>query len=152
MALREQIQSDMKDALRAHDSARLNAIRMLWSAVKQKEVDERVTADDAIITALIAKAVKEHRDSVAQYEKGGRQDLVDKENFEIKVLTGYLPKPLTEDEVKAVIDEAIAKTGASGLAGMGRVMGAVKPRLTGRTDMSRVSALVRERLTAGKQA
>lgn len=148
MALRDQIQSDMKDALRAHDSAKLNAIRMLWSAVKQKEVDERVTADDALITSIIAKSVKEHRDSAEQYAKGGRDDLVSKENFEIEVLSAYLPKQLTEAEVAEIIDQAIAETGASGMAGMGKVMGAVKPKLAGRTDMGKVSALVRARLTA----
>lgn len=148
MALRDQIQSDMKDAMRAHDTARLNAIRMLWSSVKQKEVDERLTADDALITSIIVKAVKEHKDSAEQYGKGGREDLVEKENFEIGVLSAYLPKQLSEKEVEAIIDEAIAATGAAGMAGMGKVMSAVKPKLAGRTDMSRVSALVKSRLAA----
>jgi len=148
MALREQIQSDMKDALRARDSARLNAIRMLWSAVKQKEVDERVTADDAMIISIIVKAVKEHRDSVEQYARGGREDLVEKEKFEIGVLSAYLPQQLSEDEVRGVVDEVIAQTGASGMSAMGRVMGAVKVKVAGRADMSRVSALVREKLAA----
>ena len=148
MALRDQIQSDMKDAMRAHDTARLNAIRMMWSSVKQKEVDERLTADDALITSIIVKAVKEHKDSAEQYGKGGREDLVEKENFEIGVLSAYLPKQLSEKEVEAIIDEAIAATGAAGMAGMGKVMSAVKPKLAGRTDMSRVSALVKSRLAA----
>ena len=148
MALRDQIQSDMKAAMRAKDAAKLNAIRMLWSAVKQKEVDERVTADDALITNIIVKAVKEHKDSAEQYGKGGREDLVEKENFEIGVLSAYLPKQLSEEEVAAIIDEAIEATGAAGMAGMGKVMGAVKPKLAGRTDMSKVSALVKARLAA----
>lgn len=148
MALRDQIQSDMKAAMRAKDAAKLNAIRMLWSAVKQKEVDERVTADDALITNIIVKAVKEHKDSAEQYSKGGREDLVEKENFEIGVLSAYLPKQLSEEEVAAIIDEAILATGAAGMAGMGKVMGAVKPKLAGRTDMSKVSALVKARLAA----
>ena len=148
MALRDQIQSDMKAAMRAKDAAKLNAIRMLWSAVKQKEVDDRVTADDALITGIIVKAVKEHKDSAEQYGKGGREDLVEKENFEIGVLSAYLPKQLSEEEVAAIIDEAIQATGAAGMAGMGKVMGAVKPKLAGRTDMSKVSALVKARLAA----
>lgn len=148
MALRDQIQSDMKAAMRAKDAAKLNAIRMLWSAVKQKEVDERVTADDALITSIIVKAVKEHKDSAEQYGKGGREDLVEKENFEIGVLSAYLPKQLSEEEVAAIIDEVIEATGAAGMAGMGKVMGAVKPKLAGRTDMSKVSALVKARLAA----
>lgn len=148
MALRDQIQSDMKAAMRAKDAAKLNAIRMLWSAVKQKEVDDRVTADDALITGIIVKAVKEHKDSAEQYGKGGREDLVEKENFEIGVLSAYLPKQLSEEEVAAIIDEAIQATGAAGMAGMGKVMGAVKPKLAGRTDMSKVSALVKARLVA----
>lgn len=148
MALRDQIQSDMKAAMRAKDAAKLNAIRMLWSAVKQKEVDDRVTADDALITGIIVKAVKEHKDSAEQYGKGGREDLVEKENFEIGVLSAYLPKQLSEEEVAAIIDEAIKATGAAGMAGMGKVMGAVKPKLAGRTDMSKVSALVKARLAA----
>ena len=149
MTLREQIQADMKAALRAHDSERLNAIRMLWAAVKQKEVDERITADDAQITGIIVKAIKERRDAIALYAQGGRQDLVDKEQKEADVLSGYLPKALSDEEVNAVIDEAIAQGGASGMAAMGKVMAAVKPKLAGRADMSRVSAAVRARL-AGK--
>ena len=104
MTLREQIQSDMKDAMRAHDAAKLSAIRMLWSSVKQKEVDERITADDSVITAIIAKAVKERHDSIEQYRKGGREDLAAKEQSEIDVFTAYLPKPLSEEEINQGID------------------------------------------------
>ena len=143
MTLREQIQSDMKDAMRAHDAAKLNAIRMLWSSVKQKEVDERITADDSVITA---KAVKERHDSIEQYRKGGREDLAAKEQGEIDVFTAYLPKPLSEEEINQVIDEAIANAGVSGMAAMGKVMGLVKPKLTGRADMSKVSAAIRAKL------
>ncbi|MCI5850162.1 MAG: GatB/YqeY domain-containing protein [Sutterellaceae bacterium] len=146
MTLREKIQSDMKDALRAHDAAKLSAIRMLWSAVKQKEVDERITADDKVIVAIIAKAVKEREDSVEQYRKGGREDLASKELHEKEIFEAYLPKQLSEEEVAKVIDEAIAATGAAGMAGMGKVMGYVKPKLMGRADMGRVSAAVRAKL------
>ena len=146
MTLREKIQSDMKDALRAHDAAKLSAIRMLWSAVKQKEVDERITADDKVIVAIIAKAVKEREDSVEQYRKGGREDLASKELHEKEICEAYLPKQLSEEEVAKVIDEAIAATGAAGMAGMGKVMGYVKPKLMGRADMGRVSAAVRAKL------
>ena len=145
MTLREQIQSDMKDAMRAHDAAKLSAIRMLWSSVK-KEVDERITADDSVITAIIAKAVKERHDSIEQYRKGGREDLAAKEQSEIDVFTAYLPKPLSEEEINQVIDEAIANAGVSGMAAMGKVMGLVKPKLTGRADMSKVSAAIRAKL------
>ena len=140
MTLREQIQSDMKDAMRAHDAAKLSAIRMLWSSVKQKEVD------DSVITAIIAKAVKERHDSIEQYRKGGREDLAAKEQSEIDVFTAYLPKPLSEEEINQVIDEAIANAGVSGMAAMGKVMGLVKPKLTGRADMSKVSAAIRAKL------
>ena len=146
MTLRGQIQSDMKDAMRAHDAAKLSAIRMLWSSVKQKEVDERITADDSVITAIIAKAVKERHDSIEQYRKGGREDLAAKEQSEIDVFTAYLPKPLSEEEINQVIDEAIANPGVSGMAAMGKVMGLVKPKLTGRADMSKVSAAIRAKL------
>lgn len=145
MTLREQIQSDMKDAMRAHDAAKLSAIRMLWSSVKQKEVDERITADDSVITAIIAKAVKERHDSIEQYRKGGREDLAAKEQSEIDVFTAYLPKPLSEEEINQVIDEAIANAGVSGMPRW-QSDGPRQAQLTGRADMSKVSAAIRAKL------
>ena len=134
--------------MKAHDTARLSAIRMLMTAIKQKEVDERITCGDAEITAIIAKLVKQRHDSIEQYRAANRMDLADKESAEIEVLSAYLPKPLTEEEILAIIDEAIAATGASGMAGMGKVMGMVKPKLTGRADLGKVSALIKQKLTA----
>lgn len=146
MALKEQITSDMKDAMKAHDSARLSAIRMLMAAIKQKEVDERVVADDSIIQAIIGKLIKQRKDSVEQYKAGGREDLAEKEAFEIKVLSVYLPSQLSDSEVEQIVNDAIAASGLSGMAAMGKIMAAVKPKLAGRADMSKVSALIKSKL------
>lgn len=148
MTIKEQIMADMKAAMKAHDASRLGAIRLLMAAIKQKEVDERIQCGDAEIISIIAKLVKQRRDSIEQYTAANRQDLADKEQAEIDVLSTYLPKPLTEEEIQAIIDEAIATLGASGMAAMGKVMGAVKPKLTGRADMGKVSALIKQKLTA----
>ena len=148
MTIKEQIMADMKAAMKAHDASRLGAIRLLMAAIKQKEVDERVQCGDAEIISIIAKLVKQRHDSIEQYTAANRQDLADKEQAEIDVLSTYLPKPLTEEEIQAIIDEAIATLGASGMAAMGKVMGAVKPKLTGRADMGKVSALIKQKLTA----
>ena len=148
MTIKEQIMADMKAAMKAHDAARLGAIRLLMAAIKQKEVDERVQCADPEIISIIAKLVKQRHDSIAQYTAANRQDLADKEQAEIDVLSTYLPKPLTEEEILAIIDEAIAAIGANGMAAMGKVMGAVKPKLTGRADMGKVSALIKQKLTA----
>ena len=121
---------------------------MLLAAIKQREVDEQIDADDAIVLQVIAKMVKQRRDSVEQYVSGGRQDLADKEAAEIKVLEGYLPKGLSDEEVNAVIDAAIAEVGQTGMAAMGKVMGLVKAKVAGRADLGKVSALVKARLTA----
>ena len=146
MTIKEQVTNDMKDAMRARNKEKLSALRMLLAAVKQREVDERITATDDIMLGIIAKLVKQRRDSVEQFRAGGREDLVSKESYEIEVLSAYLPKQMSEDEVKAVIAEVIAATGASGMASMGRVMGAVKAKVAGRADMGRVSGLVRAAL------
>ena len=146
MTIKEQVTSDMKDAMRARNKEKLSALRMLLAAVKQREVDERITATDDIMLGIIAKLVKQRRDSVEQFRAGGREDLARKESYEIEVLSAYLPKQMSEDEVKAVIAEVIAATGASGMASMGRVMGAVKAKVAGRADMGRVSGLVRAAL------
>ncbi len=148
MSIKEQITTDMKEAMKARDAARLGAIRLLMAAIKQKEVDERIELTDADVTAVIAKLVKQRNDSITQYLAANRQDLADKEQAEIDVLSCYLPKALTEDEINALIDEAIAATGAAGMAGMGKVMGMLKPKLTGRADMGKVSALIKAKLTA----
>lgn len=148
MTIKEQIMADMKAAMKAHDAARLGAIRLLMAAIKQKEVDERVQCADPEIISIIAKLVKQRHDSIEQYTVANRQDLADKEQAEIDVLSTYLPKPLTEEEILAIIDEAIAAIGANGMAAMGKVMGAVKPKLTGRADMGKVSALIKQKLTA----
>ena len=148
MSLKDQITEDMKSAMRAKDSARLGALRLLLAAIKQREVDERIVLDDAAIQAVIEKQVKQRRDSIQQYRAGGREDLAQKEQAEIDVLSGYLPKQLSDEEIGAIIDEAIAQSGLSGMAAMGKVMGAVKAKVAGRADLGKVSALVKARLTA----
>src|SRR5258705_13629040 len=147
MALREQLNDDIKSAMKARDSERLNALRLLSAAAKQREVDERITLDDAALIAIVEKEIKKRRDSIAQYEKGQRQDLADKEKFEISVIEAYLPQQLSQAEVEAVVAEALASTGAKSPADMGKVMGIVKPRLAGKADMGKVSAMVKAKLT-----
>ncbi len=146
--IKDRIREDMKNAMRAHEAARLSTIRLLLAAIKQREIDGRLVADDAVVLSVIAKMVKQRRDSVEQYRAGGREDLAQSEEAEIEVLQAYLPKALSDEEVGAIVDEAIAQTGASGMAAMGRVMALVKPRVNGRADLGRVSALVKARLTA----
>ena len=146
--IKDKINEDMKSAMRAHDSARLGTIRLQRAAVKQREIDEQIDATDAQVMEVIAKMVKQRRDSVEQYRAGGREDLAQKEQAEIDVLSSYLPQQLTEAEINAIIDEAVAAAGVTGMAGMGKVMGLVKPRVTGRADLGKVSALVKARLTA----
>ena len=146
--IKDKINEDMKSAMRAHDTARLGTIRLLRAAVKQREIDEQIDATDAQVMEVIAKMVKQRRDSVEQYRAGGREDLAQKEQAEIDVLSSCLPQQLTEAEINAIIDEAVAAAGVTGMAGMGKVMGLVKPRVTGRADLGKVSALVKARLTA----
>lgn len=146
--IKDKINEDMKSAMRAHDTARLGTIRLLRAAVKQREIDEQIDATDAQVMEVIAKMVKQRRDSVEQYRAGGREDLAQKEQAEIDVLSSYLPQQLTEAEINAIIDEAVAAAGVTGMAGMGKVMGLVKPHVTGRADLGKVSALVKARLTA----
>jgi len=145
-ALKERITEDMKAAMRAKDAGRLSAIRLLQAAIKQKEVDERVVADDAAVLAIIEKLIKQRKDSIEQFAKAGRTDLVDKEKAELELLTGYLPQQMSEAELAAAVDAAIAESGAAGPQGMGKVMAILKPRLAGRADMGKVSALVKQRL------
>jgi uncharacterized protein YqeY len=147
MSLKEQITSEMKDAMRAHDSERLSTIRMLLAAIKQKEVDERITVDDAMVVAIVDKLIKQRKDSVAAYEQAGRSDMAEKENNEIKVLQTYLPQRMSEQEVAAAVAKIVADLGASGPGDMGKVMGAVKQQLAGKADMGMVSAQVKKALT-----
>ena len=146
MSLKNKITEDMKTAMRAKDSARLSAVRLLLAALKQKEVDERVVLSDADVLAIIDKMLKQRRESIAQFEKAGRNDLADGEKFEVGVLSAYLPQQLSEAEVAKEIEAAIAQTGASGAKEMGKVMGLLKSRLAGRTDMGKLSGLVKAKL------
>ncbi|MGE5616730.1 MAG: GatB/YqeY domain-containing protein [Bacillota bacterium] len=146
MPLRERVNEDMKAAMKARDAEKLGALRLLLAAMKQREVDERITLDDAGVVAVIDKMIKQRKDSIAQYEKASRKDLADKERFEIGVLEAYLPQQLSQSEVEAAVAEAIASTGAKSPAEMGKVMGILKPKLAGRADMGKVSALVKAKL------
>ena len=146
MTLKERIQEDMKAAMRARDAARLSAIRLLLAAMTQKEVDERRPLADADVLGIIEKMVKQRRESIAQYEKAARQDLVDQEKFEIGVLGGYLPQQMSEAEIAQAVAAAASEAGAAGVKDMGKVMALLKPRLAGRADMGKVSALVKAKL------
>ncbi len=146
MALREQLNEDMKSALKAREPEKLGALRLLLAAVKQREFAERITLDDAAVVAVIEKMIKQRKDSISQYEKAQRQDLADKEKYEISVIEAYMPKQLSPAEVEAIIADAVASTGAKSAADMGKVMGAVKPKLAGKADMGQVSALVKAKL------
>ena len=146
MPLREQLNEDIKNAMKAREQDKLAALRLMLSAVKQREVDERITLDDAGVIGIVEKMIKQRKDSISQYEKAARQDLADKEKYEISVIEAYLPKQMSEAEVATAIDAAIASTGAKGAADMGKVMGVVKPQLAGKADMGKVSALVKARL------
>ena len=138
MTLKQQITEDMKAAMRAKETARLGAVRLLLAAMKQREVDERIELSDADVIAIIEKMNKQRRDSIAQYEAAGRQDLADVEKFEMSVLATYMPQQLSETEIANAVAEAIVATGAAGQQDMGKVMGVVKPRLAGRADMGKV--------------
>jgi uncharacterized protein YqeY len=146
MSLKDRITEDMKTAMRAKDAPRLLTIRGLLAALKQKEVDERVTLDDAAVIGIVDKLIKQRKDSIAQFAAAGRTDLVDKETAELKVLEGYLPQRLSAEQVAAEVARIVAETGASGPGDMGKVMGAAKARLAGQADMSIVSAAVKQAL------
>jgi hypothetical protein len=148
MSLKDRITEDMKGAMRAKDAPRLSTIRLLLAAMKQKEVDERVVLTDADILSIIEKLVKQRRDSIAQYQAAKRQDLADVETFELGLLQAYMPAQLTADELSAEVSRAIAESGASTAKDMGKVMAILRSRLAGRADMSKVSALVKEKLSA----
>ena len=146
MSLKARITDDMKTAMKAKETAKLGAIRLLLSALKQKEVDERVELDDNAVIAVIEKLTKQRKDSVTQYEAAGRQELADAEKFEIAVLGAYLPEKMSTEETNAIVLAAVAETGAKGPADMGKLMAVLKPRLAGKADMSEVSKLVKAAL------
>ncbi len=146
MSLKARMTDDMKSAMKAKDAPRLSAIRLLLAALKQKEVDERVELTDADVLGIIDKMLKQRRDSIAQYQAAGRQDLADVEAFEIEVLTTYMPQQLSDAEVAQSIADAIAETGAQGAKDIGKVMTLLKPRLAGKADLAKVSGLVRAKL------
>ncbi|MDR2853049.1 MAG: GatB/YqeY domain-containing protein [Burkholderiaceae bacterium] len=147
MSLKEQINEDMKSAMRAKQTERLATIRLLMAAMKQKEVDERLTLDDNAIVGVIDKMIKQRKDSVAAFTQGGRPELAEKEAAEIKVLEVYLPQRMSAEEITAAVQAIVAELGASGPADMGKVMGAVKTRLAGQADMGLVSVAVKAALT-----
>jgi uncharacterized protein len=146
MSLKDRLTTDMKTAMKGGDKERLGTIRLINAAIKQREVDERILLDDSQVLSVLEKMLKQRRDSFSQFQAAGRTDLADKENFEIGVITSYLPAQMTAQEVDAAIAAAIAEAGASGPKDMGKVMGAVKPRVAGRTDMGKLSELVKARL------
>ncbi|MBB6576864.1 uncharacterized protein YqeY [Comamonas odontotermitis] len=147
MSLKAQITEDMKTAMRAKDQERLGTIRLLQAAMKQKEVDERVELDDAMIIAIVDKMIKQRKDSIAAFETANRQDLADKEKAEIEVIKAYLPQRMSAEEVTAAVQAIVAEVGAAGPGDMGKVMGVVKTRLAGKADMGLVSAAVKAALS-----
>jgi uncharacterized protein YqeY len=146
MTLKEQITEDMKSAMRAKEAERLGTIRLLLAAIKQREVDERITVDDAGIIAIIEKLIKQRKDSIEQFQKAGRTDLVDQESKELGILQAYMPAQLSEAEVQAAIQKTISSLGATGPQDMGKVIGALKAQLAGKADMGMVSGLVKAAL------
>lgn len=148
MDLKQKITDDMKAAMRSGDSKRRDAIRLLQAAIKQREVDERITLDNIAITAVIEKMLKQRKDSITQYEMAKRQDLAEVEKFEIEVLQTYMPQPLSEEEISQVVNEMIASIGQLDQQSMGKIMAALKPKLAGRADMSYVSGLIKEKIKA----
>ncbi len=146
MSLKEKITEDMKNAMRAKEAARLATIRLLTSAIKQKEVDERIEVNDEHVLSIIEKMIKQRKDSITQFEAGGRQDLADIEKSELAILSTYMPAALSEAEVQAEVQAAVAASGAAGPQDMGKVMAILKPKLAGRADMTAVSAIVKAAL------
>lgn len=147
MSLKEQITEDMKNAMRAKETGKLGTIRLLLAEIKRKEVDERIELTDANVTAIVEKMIKQRKDSITQFEAGGRADLADIEKAELVHLAGYMPAGLSDEEVAAEVAAAVAASGAAGPQDMGKVMAIVKPKLAGRADMTIVSALVKKALT-----
>ncbi|MGA9855229.1 MAG: GatB/YqeY domain-containing protein [Gammaproteobacteria bacterium] len=146
MSLKEKITNDMKDAMRAGDKARLSTVRLMLAAIKQREVDERITLDDVQVLAVLDKMLKQRRDSVTQFEKGKRQDLADQELYEIKLIQAYLPAQFSEAELEQLVTDAIKASAAASIKDMGKVMGLLKPQVQGRADMGAVSARIKAKL------
>ena len=146
MSLKDRINDDMKAAMRARETERLGTIRLLLAAIKQREVDEQITLDDAAVTAVVDKMIKQRKDSIAQFEAAGRADLVAQESAELAVLAAYMPEQLSDAEIAVEVQAAVAQTGAAGPQDMGKVMGVLKGKLAGRADMTAVSALVKAAL------
>jgi uncharacterized protein len=148
MSLKERIQEDMKSAMRSGDKERLGTVRLILAGIKQREVDDRILLDDVQVLAVLEKMVKQRRESIAQFEAGGRADLVAKETAELAVISAYLPSPLSETELDALIQAAIAESGAASIKDMGKVMGIIKSKAQGRADMAAVGARIKARLTS----
>ena len=148
MSLKERITEDMKSAMRAKESARLSAIRLLLAAIQQREIDERVQLTDADVVSVIEKMLKQRRDSIQQFEAAGRQDLANGEKFETTLLQAYMPAAMSETEISAAVEDAVSASGASSIQEMGKVMAVLKPKLAGKADMAKVSALVKAKLAA----
>ncbi len=146
MSIKEQLQEDIKSAMRAKDSGRLSTLRLVTAAIKQKEVDERVELNDAAVLAVLEKMIKQRKDSIAQFQAGGRQDLVDIEQAELAILATYMPAQLSEAEVSSAIQAAITQVGAAGPQDMGKVMAVIKPQLAGKADMGLVSQILKSKL------
>ena len=144
--LLERITEDMKQAMRDRAKDRLSTIRLILAAIKQQEIDRRVTLEDAEVLAILDKMVKQRRDSIEQFDKAGRDDLSSKESFEIEIIQAYLPSPLSDDEISALIADAITTSGAESMRDMGKVMGLLKPKMQGRADMGKVSGLIKSQL------
>jgi uncharacterized protein YqeY len=147
MTLKDRLQEDMKAAMRSGEKDRLGTIRLIMAAVKQREIDERITLDDTQLLGVLEKMGKQRRESIAQFQAGGRADLVAKENAELAIINAYMPAPLAGDELDALINEAITQTGASSIKDMGKVMGIIKAKAQGRADMAAVGARIKARLS-----
>ncbi len=146
--LKQHLLEDVKAAMKAKDKARLATLRLITAAIKQREVDERIELDDTQVLAILEKMIKQRRDSIAQYEQAGRTELADQELSEINIIQDYMPEGLNENEIVAMVDAAIAESGASSMQDMGKVMGQLKPKIQGRADMGQVSGLVKQKLTS----
>lgn len=145
--IKDRISNDIKDAMRARDKKKLDTLRLITAAVKQVEVDERIEVDDARMLVILDKLAKQRKESITQFKSANRDDLVEQEQFELDIINQYLPAPLSDAEIKALIDKAIAETGAEKMSDMGKVMALLKPQLQGRADMTQVSALIKARLS-----
>jgi len=147
-SLKERLNNDVKDAMRAKDKARLGILRLITAAIKQREVDDRIELEDTDVTTILDKMAKQRRESITQYEQAKRQDLADQEIFELGIIKDYLPEQLSEDEILALVQEAISTTGATEMKDMGKIMGILKPKLQGRADMGSVSGLIKKQLAS----